>query len=209
MIGHDGAMAAARTSYRPGPWRRVAAPAATCVLALVLTSCTGSAPGPAAPGESGEQVALRVTTADGGARGLSDAERTDLEGALGEVLSRYLVQGFLGDYPRERFVGAFADFTGNAAALAARDIHVLTASRVGDAESVRPRRLDAVLSFLVVDGEAIGATAHVDVALEADVGGGRTRDVTLEGRLMLAGSRGRWTVFGFDVDGGASPGEER
>ena len=202
-----------KTPTLSGPRARAVTPAVVCLLALLpaLTSCTGSAPGPSEPSASSEEVVLRVTTADSSAMGLSDAERTELEDAVGEVLSGYLVAGFLGDYPRDRFVGAFSDFTSDAAALAARDIQVLTASRVGDAESVRPRRLDAVLSFLVVDGEAVGATAHVDVALDAVMPGGETRSVTLTGRLMLAEHQGDWSVFGFDVagDDGAPPGEER
>ena len=31
---------------------------------------------------------------------------------MGDVLSHYVVEGFLGDYPRENFVGAFDAFTG-------------------------------------------------------------------------------------------------
>jgi hypothetical protein len=162
-----------------------------------LTACTAAGP-PAPVSDEGERVALSVTTAKG-AQQLSAADRAAAEGAVGAVLSRYLVGGFLGDYPRERFVQALDDFTPRAAALAARDLDVVTNARVGDATEVVPRRLDARLSLLVRDGDVIGATAYVDVDLEATMPDGETRDVTLDGRLLLQEQRGRWSVFGFDV----------
>jgi hypothetical protein len=169
--------------------------AAGLVLVLTLAGCTSDAP----PSRvDREEVALRVATVHGGQQ-LSDAQRAEIEGAVGEVLSHYLVGGFLGDYPRERFVQAFDDFTPRAAALATRDITVLTAARIGDATEVTPRRLDARLSLLVRDGVVIGATAYVDVDLEAVMRGGETQDVTLDGRLMLQQQQGQWSVYGFDV----------
>lgn len=200
----------AGTTQRPWTRGRESARAAALTTLLVLTSCTGSPPAQPGPSAEGDQVALRITTAPGGARGLSSPERTGLESAVGEMLSRYLVNGFLGEYPRERFVESFDDFTSGGAALAARDIGVLTASRVGDATDVRPRTLEAELYFLVDDGDVLGATAHLDLALEATMAGGESRTLTRTGRLMLTEERGRWSVFGFDVagDDGAPVGEE-
>lgn len=175
---------------------RVASCAGSLVLLVALTSCTSQEP-PASPRGEQDEVALSVTTARG-AQQLSAADRTEVEGAVGEVLSSYLVGGFLGDYPRERFVQAFDDFTPRGAGIAARDIDVLTASRIGKATEVTPRSLDARLSLLVHEGEVIGATAYVDVELEATMDD-TTRDVTLDGRLMLQAQDGRWSVFGFDV----------
>lgn len=180
---------------------RTRAAAAVAFLVPALAACTGPANGPPEPPPEAEQVALQVSTAPGGARGLPAAERTRLEGEVGELLSRYVEHGFLGDFPREQFLAAFDDFTGNAAAQAASDIQVLTASRVANAESVRPLALDAVLYFLVDEGEPIGATAHVDFEFEAAMPRGRTQVVTLSGRLVLDQQRGRWQVFAFDVEG--------
>lgn len=203
----------AGTTHRPGTRARVSARAATSlvVLGLAVTACTGDTSGTPAPSPRQEQVALRVTTADAGARRLTPEERTGLEDAVGQVLSEYVTSGFLGDYPRERFVESFGGFTSGAAALAARDIRVLTASRLADATSVRPRSLDAELSFLVAGSDVVGATAHVDFELEATMPDGDTRDVSLTGRLMLTEQRGRWSVFGFDVagDDGSPVGEDR
>lgn len=180
------------------------------VVGLGLAGCTSPSPEPSRTSPSGDQVALRVTTAPGGALQLSSAERTDLEAEVGEVLTGYLVSGFLGDYPRERFVESFDDFTGGAADLAAQDLDVLTASRVGDATAVRPRSLEAELYFGVEDGDVFGATAHVDFELAATMMDGTTQEVRLVGRLMLIEEDGRWAVFGFDVagDDGAPLGEE-
>ena len=209
-----GAMARPRagTPHRPGMRRcgslRVAA--ATAALPLVLAGCTSPAPPPPEPSASGEQVALRVTTAPGGARELSAAERADLEGAVGAVLTRYVVSGFLGDYPRDRFVDSFDDFTGGAAGLAAQNLDVLTAARVEDATAVEAQALEAQLYFGVDEGDVFGATANVDFAFEASMSDGATQDVTLAGRLMLVEQDGQWSVIGFDVagDDGAPVGEE-
>jgi len=191
-----GAMARSRGGMHGSRVReRALGRAGGLLVVLALVGCTADAP----PSRvDREEVALRVTTVHGDQQ-LSDAQRAEVEGAVGEVLSHYLVGGFLGDYPRERFVQAFDDFTPRAAALATRDITVLTAARVGDATEVTPRRLDARLSLLVRDGVVIGATAFVDVDLEAVMPGGETQDVTLDGRLMLQEQRGRWSVYGFDV----------
>ena len=193
-------MMGAMAHTRPGAASRHRAWAVAGLLVLV-SGCTPSAPPVPQPAPTGEQVALEVSTAPGGARGLEPGERTALEGEVGELLSAYLADGFLGDYPRERFVGAFDDFTAGAAALAAEDIRVLTASGVSEASAVDPRSLEAVVSFLVEDGEVVGATAHLDVALEATMDDGSTQRVTREGRLMLLHQRDRWAVFGFDLAG--------
>lgn len=183
---------------------------AALVVGLAGAGCTSPSPVSPTPSSGGEPVALRVTTAPGGARQLSSTERSELEGAVGEVLTGYLVSGYLGNYPRDRFVESFDDFTGGAADLAAQDLDVLTGSRVGEATAVRPRSLEAELYFGVKDGDVFGATAHVDFALEATMPDGTTQDVSLTGRLMLTEQDGRWAVFGFDLagDDGAPLGEE-
>ena len=179
-------------------------------VALVMAGCTSQSPPPPEPSQSSEQVALRVTTAPGGARQLTSAERTDIEAAIGEVLSEYVASAFLGDFPRERFLDSFGGFTSGAAELAAQDLEVLTASRVGDATSVQPTALDAELFIGVDDGEVFGATAHVDFTFDATMDD-TTQQVTLAGRLVLGEQDGTWSVFAFDVvgDDGApvGPGE--
>ena len=177
-------------------------------VALVMAGCTSQSPPPPEPSQSSEQVALRVTTAPGGARQLTSAERTDLEAAIGEVLSEYVASAFLGDFPRERFLDSFGSFTSGAAELAAQDLEVLTASRVGSATSVEPTALDAELFIGVDDGEVFGATAYVDFTFDAMLDG-TTQQVTLAGRLMLVEQEGTWSVFAFDVagDDGAPTGE--
>jgi hypothetical protein len=114
------------------------------------------------------------------------------------VLSGYVVRAFLGDYPREDFVGSFESFTGDLASDAARDIDQLTANSLGEAESVRATRLDAELSFVAEDSDVIGATASVRFAFEATVDGGQ-QPLGMRGRLMLVEENGTWSVFGYDV----------
>jgi hypothetical protein len=197
------------TTRRRSTRGRSAAWGVAGVLVVALAGCTSPSPAPPQPSSDGEPVALRVTTAPGGARQLSSTERSELEGAVGEVLTGYLVSSYLGEYPRDRFVESFDVFTGGAADLAARDLDVLTGSRISDATAVRPRSLEAELYFGVEGGDVFGATAHIDFALEATIDG-TTQDVSLTGRLMLTEQDGRWAVFGFDLagDDGAPLGEE-
>ena len=60
-------------------------------------------------------------------------------------------------------------------------------------------KLDARLSFLVHEGDVVGATAAVDF-FEATTSDGQTRDLSLVGRFMLQEKDGTWSVFGYDVD---------
>ena len=136
-------------------------------------------------------MALRVETVRGAGK-LPEQDRTEVETAVGDVLSQYVVGAFLGDFPREEFVGSFESFTSGVARSAAGDIDLLTAARVQDAESVRATQLDARLSFLVSDGDVVGATAAVDFGFEATMGDGETRP--LPGRPVHAPGEGRHLV---------------
>jgi hypothetical protein len=166
------------------------------VVAALLSSCTGDDE-PPEPATSPSTMALSIETAPG-AGSLGAKAQADAETAVGDVLSHYVVEGFLGDYPREDFVGAFEDFTGGAARTAARNIDLLTANRYGDASEVRATRLDARVSFLVEDRDVFGASAAVRFGFEATTDG-RTTPFSLEGRLLLEENDGTWSVFGYDV----------
>lgn len=170
-------------------------------LALVAACTDGTTP-QEPPSQS---VALSVETVSG-AEDIDESARTAMETAIGDVLSGYVAQAFLGDFPRREFVPAFESFTSGAAQQAAQDIDMLTASPVQDATAVRATRLDARLSFLVLDGQEVGATAAVQFAFEATMEDGATQPVTLQGRFMLGEDAGEWSVFGYDValDDGAT-----
>jgi hypothetical protein len=181
--------------------------AAAVVMAALLGACTDDPPGEQPTSEP--SVALRVTTGQG-AGNLDTAERTELESAIGEVLSGYVVGAFLGDFPRDDFIRSFGDFTSRAAQYATGHIGVLTAAPVKEATDVRATRLDARLSFLVVGRDAISATAAVRFEFEATMPDGGTQAVSLRGRLMLEQGPDGWVVFGYDVrsdDGAAQSGE--
>ncbi|HQR25910.1 MAG TPA: hypothetical protein PLP61_02620 [Nocardioides sp.] len=176
--------------------------AVTMIVPLV-TSCSATEAGPDAP----SAVPLRVSTVRGS--GLDEGDRARLESEVGNVLARYLEAGFLGDYPRSDFVQSFADFTSGSAEQAVGDIDVLTAARYAEASSVRATDLEAALSFYVVSGEAVGATAWVHFAFDID-DRGPTATATLDGRLVLDRQDGRWSVFAYDVrrdDSDALPAE--
>ena len=172
--------------------------------ALVLAGgCPGDAePGPPEPGRA--PVALEVETVSGAA-GLDQRTRIEVEDGIGDALSGFVVGGFFGDYPRQDFVRVLDSFSGGLVRIAAPDLGVLTASRFGDAASVRAVRLDARISLLVVDGDAIGASAAVRFDFEATLADGTVEPFWLRGRVMLQDDRGTWTTFGYDLrrdDGG-------
>ncbi len=186
-----------------------ASAAAVVVLAALLAAgCTTQAPPDEQ--ETPRSAALRVTTVAGAGR-LDEQTRADLEGAVGDVLSAYVVEAFLGDFPREEFVRSFESFTSDAAREAAGDIRVLTAAGVPDATAVRATELDARLSFLTQGGTVHAGTANVHFAFEATMEDGSTRPLTLDGRFLMESGSEAWSVFGYDVrfdggDGGAVQG---
>lgn len=181
-----------------GGGARRATGTAVLLVSLALAGCTSELPGGQAPPPTPESVALRVRTVHG-AESLAPDARAEAESAVGDVLSDYVVQAFLGDYPREDFVGAFESFTGGLSRKAARDLNKLTANRFREAEAVRATRLDADLSFVVHDSDVIGATASLRFAFEATVDGAQ-QPLTLRGRLMLVDEEDVWSVFGYDVE---------
>ena len=180
-----------------------AAGAAVVVVSLATACSTGAPPQET---ETPDAAALRVRTVTGAER-LDTRTRADVEGAVGDVLSAYVVEAFLGTYPREEFVGSFESFTGEAARDAARHIDLLTAAAVPDATAVLATDLDARLSFLTVDRTVHGGTATVHFAFEATREDGSTQPLTLDGRFMMDAEEGTWSVFGYDVtfDDGDGP----
>lgn len=178
--------------------RTVLRSGAVAALAVLATACsTGATPDDRDPPPE-ESAALRVQTVSG-ADQLDESTRAELEGAVGDVLSTYVVEAFLGDFPRQEFVRSFESFTSGAARSAAVDIDRLTAASVRDATDVRATELEARLSFLTQSGDVHGGTAAVHFAFEATMKDGTTRPLVLDGRFMLDAARGTWSIFGYDV----------
>lgn len=187
------------------PLRAAGAAAGVVALASLVAACSGGEPpeDPATP----ESAPLRVETVAGADR-LDERTRADLEGEVGDVLSGYVVEAFLGKFPREEFVSSFESFTSEAAREAAGDIDLLTAASVPDATAVRATELDARLSFLTEGRTVHGGTARVHLAFEATMADGSTRPLVLDGRFLLEAGSDGWSVFGYDVrfdDGRGTP----
>jgi len=181
---------------RAGRTARVGAAAA---LALLAAGCSASSPSEDEEPPTAESAALRVQTVTGAER-LDQQTRTEVEGAVGDALSDYVVAAFLGDFPRQEFVQAFEPFTSVAARKATSDIDLLTAATARDATAVRATDLDARLSFLTRTEEVLGGTAAVHFAFDASMGDGTTRHLVLDGRFLLEpDDDGTWSVFGYDV----------
>jgi hypothetical protein len=149
------------------------------------------------PDSDVQPVALEVEIVSG-ADSLDETAKTEVETGIGDVLSSYVVRGFLGDYPRDDFVRAFDSFTSGAARDAAQDIDLLTASRFSDATEVAATKLQADISCLVDGKNVVGATANVSFVFKATTGK-QSEPFSLEGRLMLVRLGGKWAVFGYDL----------
>ena len=180
-----------------GGGARRATGTALLLVSLALAGCTAEPPSGEDPPTTSDSIALRVRTVHV-AGSLDPEARAAAESEVGDVLSDYVVGAFLGDYPREDFVGSFESFTGNLARDAVRDINQLTANSLRSAEAVRATRLDANLSFVVDGSDVVGATASVRFAFEATVGGDE-RPLSMRGRLLLIEEDGVWSVYGYDV----------
>ncbi|MBD3926689.1 hypothetical protein IEZ26_18870 [Nocardioides cavernae] len=195
------------SSRRRGWTARVGVAVAAAVLAA---GCSDNSPPDDEGDPTAESAALRVQTVTGAER-LDEQTRTEVEGAVGDVLSDYVVAAFLGEFPRQEFVQAFEPFTSVAARKATRDIDLLTAATARDATAVRATDLDARLSFLTQAGEVLGGTAKVHFAFDATMEDGTTRPLALDGRFMLVpDDDGTWSIFGYDVrfdDGDETPAE--
>lgn len=180
--------------------RRLRAAGTAVVVSLVLlaAACTDTDPPGDDPERSPESAALRVKAVTGADR-LDERTRADIEGEVGDVLSAYIVEAFLGEFPRKRFVDSFAAFTSGAAEDATRDIEWLTAATAEDATAVRATELDARLSFLTLSRTVHSGTARVHFAFEATMPDGSTRPLVLDGQFYLEADDDTFTIFGYKV----------
>ena len=171
--------------------------AAAMLLVATCCACSTSDPPRSGDGSTGK-AALEVELASG-TQGLDDQERSAVQDSIGDVLSAYLVDGFLGTYPREDFVKVARRLHGRGGAGGRPGPDLLTASRFAESDGVRPKKLHATVSCLTVAGEVVAATAHVDFAFEALDGKAAPRPVTLRGRFMLEKDGKKWSIPGYDV----------
>ena len=180
------------------PRRLAALAVAATVAAVAAVGCAAGTPPDRTEQTSDAPVALRLATVSGAER-LDESTRSEVEGEVGEVLSTYVVEAFLGTFPRRQFVASFESFTGGAAREAAGEIEVLTATSASDATAVRATDLDARLSFLTLDGTVHGGTATVHFAFEATMEDGAVRPLVLDGRFLLDHEGDTWAIFGYDL----------
>ena len=195
-VGHHGLMRATA-----GRRRTAGSLVAAVVLILGVAACTDDTDEPP-PDQHTDHVALDLSMGPGSSE-LSTAARDQLQDDVSGVLSTYVVEAFLGDYPRDDFVDALGTFTTGVAARAAQDLDLVTGAGFGqDAEHVAATRLSATISSFAPKGEVVGVTAVVDFAFDVEADG-TTSEFTRSGRLMLMPEDGTWKIFGYDLVPGA------
>lgn len=169
-----------------------------CVLPL--TACTGDSDDPP-PSDGPESVALELSLGPG-ADDLTTEARDDLQNEVGAVLTTYVVEGFLGDYPRDDFVSALDSFTSGVADDAAEDLDLISgAGFEGNPDEVVATQLSASISTFAPGGKVVGVTAMVDFAFDVTEGS-TIREEARHGRLMLTIENGAWKIFGFALKPG-------
>lgn len=180
---------------RPTSVRVVARVLGVTAMALTLAGCPGHEPDPP-PDNTDAALEIRLNRS---AKRLGPEAEAQLQSSVGQILSTYVVDGFLGDYPRDDFVDVLEVFTSRGAQKAARDLDLLTAARVGSADDVVARRLLAWISAAEVDDEAFGLSAHVTFEFDVMEGTERAGGLALSGRLMLTPDGDSWRIFGYKV----------
>ena len=176
--------------------RRVLAGALVTVLLVGFAACSGDDSSPPGPDEPAD-VALQVVSVK--TRGIDEETRTRLESEVGDVLASYVVEGFLGDHPRDDFVRALSDFSTGLADDGGRDLTTLTLAETPTIAAVRATRLKANLAFFNPGGDVVGASAFVDLDFDLTFEDGTTRQVTRTGRFSLGRSDGVWQVTGYKI----------
>ena len=176
--------------------RRVLAGALVTVLLVGFAACSGDDSSPPGPDEPAD-VALQVVSVKTG--GIDEETRTRLESEVGDVLASYVVEGFLGDHPRDDFVRALSDFSTGLADDGGRDLTTLTLAETPAIAAVRATRLKANLAFFNPGGDVVGASAFVDLDFDLTFEDGTTRQVTRTGRFSLGRSDGVWQVTGYKI----------
>jgi hypothetical protein len=177
--------------------RRVLAGALVTVLLVGFAACSGDESSPPGPDEPAADVALQVVSVK--TRGIDEETRTRLESEVGDVLASYVVEGFLGDHPRQDFVRGLADFSDGLADEGGRDLDVLTLAGLSDVTAVRATRLKVNLAFFNPRGDTVGASAFLDLAFDVTFKDGTTREATRTGRLSLGRNDGDWQVIGYRI----------
>src|SRR4051794_25192543 len=173
---------------------------AALLLVVGLVACTDDTKEP--PSDQHTDNAALELSLGPGVDELSTEARDQLQNDVGAVLSTYVVDAFLGDYPRQDFVDALGTFTTGVAARAAADLELLTGAGFGsDAEEVTATRLSATISSFAPDEKVVGVSAAVDFAFDVKAGDATT-EYTRRGRVMLVPESGTWKIFGYDMTPG-------
>lgn len=171
---------------------------AALVLVVGAAACTDDGEEPP-PADRTDHVALELSIGPG-AGDLSTQARDELQNDVGAVLTSYVVDAFLGDYPRDDFVQALDAFTSGVVDQAAADLNLVTGAGFGKGvQGVTATRLSATISSFVPKSDVVGVTALVDLAFDVEAADGTTSELIRRGRLMLMPDDGEWKIFGYDL----------
>ena len=186
----------------PRAHARRAAAAALLPSALGLAGCSGGDDSADRGSAATSASALHTKVTIGKVEGRLPAKRRQqIAGQVGEVVDRWLAAAYVGgEFPRRDFSDAFPGFTRDAARDAARDPVMSNRRFGGRVDAVVPKRSRLLVDVLAVRNRAAGVTARFSLRMR--LAGDVQRTERVGGRLFLTWSRGRWRVFGYDVQRG-------
>lgn len=195
------------------PARRLARPASTIALALLLgtplSACSGDDGGPGASGPDAsrgadaEAPAPVETVAEVGkvVGKLSGPRRARLKDHVTEVVDAWIDAAYLGDFPRTDFDDAFPGFSDGAVADARTDGALMSNKALGpDLDEVVALQRRLTIDALAPRGRAVGVTARVVLTMR--LSGEVNRKERVSGSLLMTYRDGDWQVFGYDVTRG-------
>ena len=188
--------------------RRVASlVGAVALVPALLAGCSGddgSKDGEGGSGDSGLGADQPVATDAriGAVRGtIDDATSTRTVDAVSAVVDGWIDGAYGGDYPREDFAPAFADFTKDARALALKQPTVMSNAALGPSlDDVEITVRTVLVDVLAPQGKVAASTARVRLVMTTH--GDHEGSEVVTGRLMLTPGADGWRVFGFNVNRG-------
>lgn len=130
---------------------------------------------------------------------LDATRRQRVKAKVTETVDSFFDGAYLGEFPRTDFGAGFSRFTRDAAADAQRDLDVMSSAALSDqVDSITATKRRVTVDVFAYQGHPRGATARF--FLDFDTSGDLEASMRIRGELYLTKVKGRFMVFGYDID---------